>query len=88
MTCAELTKIGINSQRFHSQIIPIVIGETETTLTIQNQLRERGILVGAIRPPTVPKRTDRLRISIHSDVLTSDLSEILEVLKLWKQKKK
>lgn len=84
---SELKKVGLVSNDFSSQIIPIIIGETEATLSIKNQLKEKGILVGAIRPPTVPKGTDRLRISIHSGVQESDLSELLESLKLWKKEK-
>ncbi len=84
---SELIRLGLCSENFCSQIIPIVIGETEATLSLRNQLKEKGILVGAIRPPTVPKGTDRLRISIHSGVRENDLSEVLETLKLWKQQK-
>ncbi len=84
---SELIKIGLGSEEFSSQIIPIIIGETEATLSLKNQLKEKGILVGAIRPPTVPKGTDRLRISIHSGVRENDLSEVLKVLKLWKKQK-
>ncbi len=83
----ELNKIGLDSEKFHSQIIPIVIGLPETTLLIKNRLKEKGILVGAIRPPTVPKGTDRLRISIHSGVAENDLSEVLKTLELWKKQK-
>jgi 8-amino-7-oxononanoate synthase len=84
---SELKKIGLGAEDFSSQIIPIIIGETDATLSLKNQLKDKGILVGAIRPPTVPKGTDRLRISIHSGVQEKDLSEVLEILRLWKNQK-
>mgnify|MGYP006091549557 CR=1 FL=1 len=84
----QLENIGWQSSSFSSQIIPILIGDSKNTIELKNMLMEKGILVGAIRPPTVPKGTDRLRISIHSEVNESDLSEVIELLKKWKQKKK
>jgi len=84
----QLTEIGLGKDEFFSQIIPIIIGNTDDTISLKNQLGKKGILVGAIRPPTVPKGTDRLRISIHSEVRESDLSEVLEVLRIWKKQKK
>ena len=85
---SKLEKIGLTSNEFSSQIIPIIIRETGETLSLKKQLQEKGILVGAIRPPTVPKGTDRLRISLHSGVQENDLSEVLETLTLWKNQKK
>jgi 8-amino-7-oxononanoate synthase len=47
-------------------IQPIVTGEPESTLRAAALLRQEGFLVGAIRPPTVPEGTSRLRISISA----------------------
>lgn len=49
-----------------TSIQPIVLGAIDRTVTISAQLRERGILVSAIRPPTVPEGTARLRITLSS----------------------
>ena len=55
---------GLDTMDSQSQIIPIAIGDNEKALAISNKLREQGILCAAIRPPTVPAGTARLRISI------------------------
>jgi 8-amino-7-oxononanoate synthase len=45
-------------------IVPIIVGDATRTMQAAQGLEERGFLVGAIRPPTVPRGTSRLRISI------------------------
>lgn len=53
-----------------SPIVPLVIGQADATLAASAQLREAGFLVTAIRPPTVPPGTARLRVAfcaLHTD---------------------
>ena len=50
------------------------------TLKLRDSLLEKGILVGAVRPPTVPEKTSRLRISLHSGVEKSLVDKILKFL--------
>lgn len=82
----RLNHSNINTLKSDSHIIPIIIGDNNNTLHVAKKLKEDGILVGAIRPPTVPEGTARLRISIslaHSD---SDLeytaNKIMESVKI------
>lgn len=49
-----------------SQIVPVIIGGEERTLEIARVLQEQGFDVRAIRPPTVPEGTSRLRVSINA----------------------
>lgn len=48
-------------------ILPLVLGSNERALTAMARLRRRGILVQAIRPPTVPQGKARLRLTAHAD---------------------
>lgn len=50
-----------------SPIVPILIGEPEPTLEASRMLEREGFLVTAIRPPTVPKSTARLRVTFTAD---------------------
>lgn len=66
----RLRKAGLNVPNTDSQIIPIITGSVRDTVAASERLLERGIYVAAIRPPTVPADTSRLRLSImatHSE---------------------
>jgi 8-amino-7-oxononanoate synthase len=63
-----------------SPIVPIVIGEAQATLRASRMLADQGFLVVAIRPPTVPEGTARLRLSftaLHPDDEIERLAEIM-----------
>lgn len=67
-----------------SAIQPVIIGTAEQTLAISQQLFQQGLLVSAIRPPTVPQGTSRLRITLsaaHSDEMVEKLVEGLGKVK-------
>lgn len=82
----ELAGGGWETNRYDSPIIPILLGDAESALQLRDYFLERGIFVGAIRPPTVPKGTSRLRISLHSELAWDQIEEILEILKRWKNR--
>ena len=81
----QLAESGWKTNDFDSPIVPIVVGEADETLKLRNHLLEHGFLVGAVRPPTVPRGTSRLRVSLHSDVAESQLAHLLDLLKKWKK---
>ena len=66
-----------------SPIIPVVIGDERTTLAAAASLLDEGMLVPAIRPPTVPPGTSRLRVALsaaHTDAQVDRLATALELL--------
>jgi 8-amino-7-oxononanoate synthase len=68
---------------YDSPIVPVMIGDPGKTLELRNHLLQQGIMVGAIRPPTVPPHTSRLRISLHTGVTQQTLEGLSKVLGSW-----
>ncbi|WP_152219665.1 8-amino-7-oxononanoate synthase [Pseudomonas sp. SCB32] len=58
--------IGLGLMDSPTPIQPILIGGSRQAMALSAELRERGILVGAIRPPTVPAGTARLRVTLSA----------------------
>ena len=63
-----------------SQIIPIILGEAQRALKIAETLQRTGFDVRAIRPPTVPEGTSRLRVSVHADHSESEIQALAAAL--------
>ena len=73
-------EIGLTLMDSPTPIQPILVGSSERALKLSAALRERGVLVGAIRPPTVPAGSARLRVTFsasHSAALVERLLDIL-----------
>jgi 8-amino-7-oxononanoate synthase len=62
-------------------IQPLVVGENDAAVALAAALWERGLWVPAIRPPTVPKGTARLRISVSAAHTADDIARLVEALK-------
>ncbi|MHB1101063.1 MAG: aminotransferase class I/II-fold pyridoxal phosphate-dependent enzyme, partial [Burkholderiales bacterium] len=62
-------------------IQPFVVGENEACVALSAELQEEGMLVPAIRPPTVPKGSARLRISLSAAHTFEDLNRLIAALK-------
>jgi 8-amino-7-oxononanoate synthase len=76
----KLRLLNINTISSESQIIPILIGDTKKAVNISKLLYESGILIPAIRPPTVPVNTSRLRMTVMSSHTQSDLERLIQIL--------
>lgn len=74
---SRLSKYG-NAPAVKSAIIPLVIGPAEETLRVSEKLYQNNILIPAIRPPTVPAGTSRLRISLMATHTTNDIDKLIE----------
>ena len=61
-------------------IQPLLIGDNRATLDLSKQLRERGIWVAAIRPPTVAQGTARLRITLSAAHDAADVARLIGTL--------
>jgi 8-amino-7-oxononanoate synthase len=61
-------------------IQPLLVGDAEAAVTLGDALRSRGILVGVIRPPTVPEGAARLRITLSAQHSFEQVDQLLDVL--------
>jgi len=61
-------------------IQPLLVGGNQAALNLSDGLRERGIWVAAIRPPTVPQGTARLRITLSAAHRAADVTRLIESL--------
>src|SRR5262245_20184897 len=64
-----------------SPIVPLVIGEAEQTLAVAGQLEDEGFLVVAIRPPTVPAGTARLRFTFTARHPEAEIERLAKVVR-------
>jgi len=76
---------GLKLQRWRLEasstaIQPLIIGSNEEALAVSERLRSKGILVPAIRPPTVPHGTARLRISLSAAHSVGDVERLIAAL--------
>jgi len=79
-----LNRLGFDTGGSTTQIIPVILGENKRALLAKEFLMEKGVYAAAIRPPTVPEKTARLRISLRLDVL-DEMEKIKSALKALKE---
>ena len=78
---AGIAELGLVAGESSTAIQPLIIGDADKAVAVANKLRERGLWITAIRPPTVPKGTARLRITLTAAHQPSDISLLLNELK-------
>ena len=76
----SLQSIGLNVGSSASQIIPVVFGNESLTLKGYHRLKEAGLFVPAIRPPSVPAGESMLRISLNSEHTEEMIGKLLQGL--------
>jgi 8-amino-7-oxononanoate synthase len=79
---SEQLRSGLGVTPGGSQILPVMIGDNARALKIATRMRDGGFDVRAIRPPTVPEGTARLRISITLNVEESQIADMVGLLAL------
>jgi 8-amino-7-oxononanoate synthase len=66
-----------------SPIVPILLGEAETALAASADLEAQGLLAVAIRPPTVPAGTARLRIAFSAGHTEAQVDTLADAVRPW-----
>lgn len=82
----ELEIAGFQVMKTETPIIPIMIGKADKAVEFSESLLSEGIYIPAIRPPSVPKGTSRLRISLMATHTKQDLEEVLIKMKVTSKK--
>jgi 8-amino-7-oxononanoate synthase len=82
----QILRDGLQSCRWQlaasqTPIQPVIIGDNTEALDVSERLLERGLLVPAIRPPTVPKGTARLRISLSASHTVDDVRQLVKAIR-------
>ncbi len=75
------TQLGLQLMPSQTAIQPILIGEAQDALNLSEKLKQLGIMVTAIRPPTVPQGTARLRVTLSAAHSEQQVLQLLDALK-------
>tara|TARA_R110001592_G_scaffold191441_1_gene437678 strand:+ start:11872 stop:13068 length:1197 start_codon:yes stop_codon:yes gene_type:complete len=76
----KVSTLGYQLMSSDTPIQPVLIGSSFQTIALADFLKEQGVLVGAIRPPTVPDKTARLRITLCAAHSFSQIDRLVDVL--------
>ena len=82
----EVNLLGYDTGTSTTHIIPLIMNSPKKALSLQAFLELYGFLAMAIRSPTVPKSTDRVRLSISANHTKEQMNQLLKTLKKFKKK--
>jgi 8-amino-7-oxononanoate synthase len=77
----QVRNLGYAVGSCRCQIVPVIVGAAMAAVELSARLRQRGLLVPAIRPPSVPPGSARLRISVNAGHSAEDLAHLVDVLR-------
>jgi len=83
---AGAEQLGLNLMSSNTAIQPLLIKDAEKVISIKNKLQQQGFIVGAIRSPTVPVGTERLRITLSATHKTQHVEQLLFALECVSEK--
>lgn len=84
----KIQTLGFDTGPSSTQIIPLILGSEEDTIGLADWLKKNGILATAIRPPTVPDGSARIRLTISLHHTEEQISNLLDALEKWKDEHK
>ncbi len=77
---ARLQAARIDTGASATQIVPAIVGDASTALALADAVAANGMLAAAIRPPTVPAGTSRLRIALHATHDEADVERLADTI--------
>jgi 8-amino-7-oxononanoate synthase len=77
---AGASAIGLDTGASTTQLVPVILGSPQAAIAMSEHLKRAGLWASAIRPPTVPVGTARLRLAFTAAHEESDIDRLLDVL--------
>ncbi len=77
----QLREMGSGVDKSRCQIVPLIVGSASVAVALSRRLEDQGLLVPAIRPPSVPDGTARLRISVTAGHTEADVEQLVTALR-------
>lgn len=80
----RLQELGFDTGLSSTHIVPVIVGSEQSALDLQAWLQAHGLIVSAIRPPTVPAHTARIRIALSTCHSATHIDALVQALAHWK----
>jgi glycine C-acetyltransferase/8-amino-7-oxononanoate synthase len=80
-----LTKLGLDTGVSETPILPVLLGSAKRTLAAARLLLERGVYAPAIRPPSVPEGSSRIRMTVMATHTDDDIDRAIAIAATLKQ---
>ncbi len=77
----EMMALGFDHGNSETQIVPLIIGDSNEALALSDQLKSQGFWATAIRPPTVPNNTARIRFAFSAVHSQENMEKLISALK-------
>lgn len=82
----ELKATGFDCGQSETQIVPLTLGDADQTMKMADTLKENGFWASAIRPPTVPNGSSRIRFAFSAAHTSKDVARLLDIISSSKTK--
>lgn len=76
-----LQQSGYDTGKSSTQIVPVILGDEQATLTMSRRLEAAGFLATAIRPPTVPQGESRIRVALSAAHCREQIDRLIEAFR-------
>jgi 8-amino-7-oxononanoate synthase len=77
----QLRSAGFDTGESECQIVPLIIGANDLTVAFSQSLQQLGVAAVAIRPPTVPEGSARIRFSLTASLTSTQLQQAVDLIK-------
>ncbi|WP_370260624.1 aminotransferase class I/II-fold pyridoxal phosphate-dependent enzyme [Limnobacter sp.] len=80
---AQLHTLGLNTGLSSTHIVPVVVEQAANSLALKAHLAEHGLVVSAVRPPTVPPNTARVRLALNTGHSPETITALVNGIQQW-----